>query len=125
MKKRILVVDDNEAILEVVKLALEMTGCEVSTSLTGDCFHHMEHPFPDLILLDVMLSGEDGSEICEHLKKDEQTSHIPIILLSAHGSLQEAAERCGADDFLLKPFRLSELRETVKRYLSPSSKMRH
>ncbi len=118
--KRILVVDDNAAILEVVKMVLEMTGCEVSTSLTGCCFHPLQHPLPDLILLDVMLSGEDGSEICHELKRDEHLHHIPIILLSAQTGLKEIAQCCGADDFLPKPFRLAELRAIVDKHLSPS-----
>ena len=118
MKKRILVVDDSAAILDVVKLALEMADCEVSTSLTGACLQHMDHNLPDLILLDVLLSGEDGSEICQRLKGNEQTRHIPVILLSAHAGLRETAERCGANDFLVKPFRLNALREIVKKYLS-------
>jgi CheY-like chemotaxis protein len=118
MKKRVLVVDDNGAILDVVKLSLELAGCEVSTSLTGACFQHMQHDLPDLILLDVLLSGEDGGEICQRLKSEEQTRHIPVILISAHAGLPETAERCGADGFLVKPFRIGELRELVKRYLS-------
>ena len=118
MKKSILVVDDSEAILDVVKIALEMADCEVSTSLTGACFQHMEHHLPDLILLDVLLSGENGGEICQRLKSDEQTKHIPVILLSAHVGLRETAERCGANDYLVKPFRLSALREIVKKCLS-------
>lgn len=124
MKKRILVVDDSKDILEVVKMVLEMADCEVSTSLTGACFQPIEYNLPDLILLDVLLSGENGGEICQRLKSDEQTRHIPVILLSAHTGLQETAERCGADDYLVKPFRLTELRETVKKHLSPSSMTR-
>lgn len=120
MKKRILVVDDSAAILDVVKLALEMADCEVSTSLTGACLQQMEGDLPDLILLDVLLSGEDGGEICRRLKHDEQTRHIPVILISAHTRLQETAGECGADGFMLKPFRLSELREIVMRYLAQS-----
>lgn len=118
MKKSILVVDDSAAILDVMKIALEMADCEVSTSLTGACFQHIEHHLPDLILLDVLLSGENGGEICQRLKSNEQTRHIPVILLSAHTGLRETAERCGADDFLVKPFRLIALREIVKKYLS-------
>ena len=119
MKKKILVVDDSAAILDVVSLALEMADCEVSTGLTGACFQHIEeHNLPDLILLDVLLSGEDGGEICQRLKSDEQTRNIPVILLSAHTGLREATERCSANDCLVKPFRLTELREIVKKYLS-------
>ena len=116
--KRVLVVDDHPDILEVVKMTLEMAGYEVSTSLTGGCFQQMETDLPDLILLDVLLSGEDGCANCQRLKDDEKTRHIPVILLSAHTGLREIAERCGANDILVKPFRLTELREIVKKYLA-------
>ncbi len=121
MKKKILVVDDSEALLDMLRIILEMEGYEVSTSLTGACFQQMEHDLPDLILLDVLLSGEDGGEICLRLKGNEQTRHIPVILLSAHTGLRETADRYHANDCLAKPFRLTELREVVKKYLSPSS----
>ena len=87
MKKRILVVDDSQPILDVMSLALEAEGYEVTTSLTGACFWHMGNNLPDLILLDVLLSGEDGGEICQHLKSAERTRHIPLILISAHAGL--------------------------------------
>ena len=121
MKKRVLVVDDHPDILEVVKMTLEMAGYEVSTSVTGACFQQMEADLPDLILLDVLLSGEDGCAICQRLKDGEKTRHIPVILLSAHTGLREIAERCGANDIFVKPFRLTELREIVKKYLALSS----
>ena len=122
--KRILAVDDNAAILDVVKMVLEMADCEVTTSLTGSCFRPLKHPLPDLILLDVMLSGEEGSEICQELKSNEHLQHIPIILLSAQTGLRETALRCGADGFLSKPFRLAELRELVNKHLSQSHVVR-
>jgi CheY-like chemotaxis protein len=123
MKKKILVIDDSEAILDVVKITLELEGYEVSTSLTVACFQQMEHDPPDLILLDVLLSGEDGRTICERLKGDEKTRNIPVILLSAHAGLGKAVDECGANDFLAKPFRLTDLRNIVKKYLSLSSTM--
>jgi CheY-like chemotaxis protein len=116
MKKKILVVDDSQAILDVMTVALEAEGYEVSTCLTGACFQDMERDPPDLILLDVLLSGEDGGEICQRLKSDERTRHIPVILISAHAGLQETARKCGADGFLVKPFHLNELREMVNRH---------
>lgn len=115
--KKILVVDDSKAILDVVKITLEMMDFEVFTSLTSAVFQHIESLQPNLILLDVLLSGECGEEICLRLKRDVRTSHFPVILISAHAGLREAVERCGADGFLVKPFRLSELREMVKKYL--------
>jgi CheY-like chemotaxis protein len=117
MKKRILVVDDSPAILDVMKLALEAEGYEVCTAQTGASFQHMERSLPDLILLDILLSGEDGGEICQRLKSDEHTRHIPVILISAHAGLPETAERYGANGFLVKPFHLTELRDTVNRHL--------
>ena len=119
--KRVLVVDDHPGILDVVKMALEIAGYEVSTSLTGVCFQQLENDLPDLILLDVLLSGEDGYAICQRLKDDEKTRHIPVILLSAHTGLPETADECGADDFLTKPFRITVLRDMVKKYLALSS----
>ena len=118
MKKRILVVDDSPAILDVMVVTLEAEGYEVSTSLTGACLRQMGLNPPDLILLDVLLSGEDGGEICQGLKRDEHTRHIPVILISAHNGLRVTAEECSADGFLVKPFHLSELRDIVKRCLA-------
>ena len=117
MKKRILVVDDSQAILDVMSVALEAEGYEVTTSLTGACLRQMERHLPDLILLDVLLSGEDGGEICQRLKSDERTRHIPLILISAHAGLPETAGKCGADGFLVKPFHLYELRDIVNRHI--------
>jgi DNA-binding response OmpR family regulator len=116
MKNRVLVVDDHVGILEVMKMSLEMLGYEVFTSRTGKYFRQMENNLPDLILLDILLSGEDGCALCQRLKSDKRTRHIPILLLSAHAGLKETANKCGADDFLVKPFRITELRDIVKKY---------
>lgn len=117
MKKRVLVVDDHKGILEMVKMSLEMLGYEVFTSRTGEYFQHMENNLPDLILLDILLSGEDGCALCQRLKSDKKTRHIPVILLSALAGLKETADKCSANDFLTKPFRVTELRDIVKKYL--------
>ena len=117
MKKRILIIDDSPAILDVISVALEAEGHEVYTSLTGAYVGYMANNPPDLILLDVLLSGEDGGEICKRLKTDEQTRFIPLVLISAHAGLQETADNCGAEGYLVKPFHLTELRDVVNRYL--------
>lgn len=116
MKKRIVVVDDQKAILEVLQVALEMEGYQVETSRTGAYLQHMHPPFPDLILLDIFLEGEDGRVICQQLKSDDQTRHIPVILLSAHANDDPALRACGTDDFLAKPFHLDALFKLVARY---------
>ncbi len=114
MKKKILVVDDAEAILDVVRLILEGEGYDVQTSLNGSCFKQMKTDLPHLILLDVLLPGEDGREICQRLKSNEQTKHIPVILFSAH---VRGEGTHGADAFLTKPFHIKRLVETVRRYV--------
>jgi CheY-like chemotaxis protein len=73
-------------------------------------------PFPDVILLDVLLSGEDGREICRKLKADPQRQHIPVIMLSAHADASKVADTSGADDFLEKPFDVDALIAIVKKY---------
>ncbi len=100
-----------------MQLILEQEGYQVQTSLNGACFHEMKSDLPALILLDVLLAGEDGREICKQLKSNEQTNHIPVILISAHANLNNAREICGADDYLAKPFRLIELIDNVQKYL--------
>src|ERR1700730_678309 len=105
MKKHILVIDDNAAILDVVQEILTLAGYHVQTSLTGTCLHALESGLPDLILLDILLQGEDGRELCQQVKGREQTRHIPVILFSANFAANESIAACGADGFLPKPLR--------------------
>ncbi|HEV2582898.1 MAG TPA: response regulator [Ktedonobacteraceae bacterium] len=117
MKEHVWVIDDQQDILDVVQIVLDDAGYQTSTYLTGaSLLQPMEHP-PDLILLDILLSGEDGRVICRQLKSREQTRQIPVVLLSAHFNAAKAIEECGADDFLAKPFHLDELVNTVKKNL--------
>ena len=118
--KKILVVDDDPDILDALQFMLEDAGYRVTTTEKGEYAEKLPNShggLPDVILLDVLLSGEDGGEICKRLKTDEQTRFIPLVLISAHAGLQETAEKCNADGFLVKPFHLAELREVVNRLL--------
>ena len=72
---------------------------------------------PDLILLDLLLSGKDGREIVKYLKSQEETRHIPVIMLSAHPSAEETARLAGADDFVAKPFDIVVLLTRIAQYL--------
>jgi CheY-like chemotaxis protein len=71
---------------------------------------------PDLLLLDIWMSGMDGKEICKHLKSQEVTKHIPIIMISANKDTQKIAFECGADDFIAKPFQMKNLLQKVAQY---------
>ena len=112
-----MVIDDDESILEVMHIVLESEGYDVETSLNIQPLQHLNGTLPDLILLDVLLSGEDGIEICKRLKSQQTTKHIPIILLSAHSNASKTAQTSGADAFLDKPFDIDVLVEMVKQHL--------
>ncbi len=116
MQKHILVVDDEESILEVVQIVLEGEGYVVQTSMNSSFLQNIT-TLPDLILLDVLLSGEDGREICKKIKADSRLKRIPVIMLSAHSEASKVADTSGADAFLEKPFDVDVLIETVQRYL--------
>lgn len=112
--KRILVVDDDPDIVLVLSAILEDAGYTV---LTADATSYQaplrDHEPPDLILLDMLLSGHDGRDITRQLKGQQTTNHIPIIMLSAHPTAQREARDVGADGFMAKPFEMDDLLATV------------
>jgi DNA-binding response OmpR family regulator len=117
MRKKILVVDDDAAIADVLQQMLEDAGYDVEIQMDGHMVQQMLEPFPDLLLLDIRLSGTNGQKICWQLKHQEATLHIPIILFSAHKEMQRMARDAGADDFLAKPFEMEDLLALVANYL--------
>lgn len=117
MRKRILVVDDDTAIGEVLQLMLEDAGYEVEIQMDGQVAQQMQEPFPDPLFLDIRVSGSNGQTICQHLKSQDATQHIPIILLSAQRDTQHIAREAGADDFLTKPFQMQDVLSLAAKYL--------
>ncbi|HET8847010.1 MAG TPA: response regulator transcription factor [Ktedonobacteraceae bacterium] len=117
MQKRILIVDDDAAIGEVLQLMFEDEGYAVEIQMDGHAAEQMVEPFPDLVFLDIRVSGTNGQAICQHLKGQGATRHIPIILLSAHRETQRIAEEAGANDFLTKPFQMEEVLSLAAKYL--------
>lgn len=116
-KKKILIADDDPAILEAMQMMLEDAGYEVVTTVDGETVYKMEKEFPDLLLLDIWMSGQDGRNICKFLKGQDLTKDIPIIMVSANRDTEQIAKDAGADDFLAKPFEMMELLEKVKKFL--------
>jgi len=116
---RILAVDDDKDILEILQYILEDSGYQVNTLSNGTYF--MENIIvskPDLILLDVMLGGMDGRELCKCAKSLKETHDIPVILISAsHDVSDSLKETWGPDDFIAKPFDIDVLLASVKRQL--------
>jgi CheY-like chemotaxis protein len=117
-KKKILVIDDNQSILFAMRKALEFEGYEVSTVESFSSVETIKKDPPDLILLDVFLGSQDGRQISRELKKDEGTRDIPIILISAYSNVDDLAKEAEADDYIAKPFALTELFEKVRKYTS-------
>ena len=108
--KRVLVVDDNNDILWVVETILRRYGFDVVTTLRGEeVLAKTKKFFPQLILLDVFLSGVDGIEVCNILKSTPETKDIPVIMFSAHTNFSDLKKFCKADDFVAKPFDTNEL----------------
>lgn len=116
-KKKILIADDDPAILEALKLMLEDAGYEVETTVNGETVQTVKENFPDLILLDIWMSGMDGRDICAYLKSQELTRHIPIIMISANKDAMQIAKDAGADDFIAKPFEMNDLIARIKAYI--------
>jgi two-component system response regulator VicR len=120
MPKRILVIDDEEDILEILDIVFQEEGYEVILSNTGEAADHIQITNPDLILMDVRLSvsGESGAEICSRIKSHYETRKLPIILVSAETDLPRIAKECGADAFLPKPFDIFQLLIQVKEFIT-------
>jgi CheY-like chemotaxis protein len=114
MKKKILIIDDDYDILEPLSLILKNEGYIVETITKGQQTYTKVTEFkPDLILLDILMSGSDGRTICKKLKQTNATKHIPIILMSAHPGAENDAKVCGADDMIPKPFETEDLIKIV------------
>ena len=116
----ILAVDDEVHILELISFNLKAAGYHVVTALTGEeALKRCEVERPSLVLLDIMLPGIDGLEVCRRLKGDRMTSNISIIMLTARGDEVDKilGLELGADDYITKPFSVRELGARVKSLL--------
>ena len=115
--KKILIIEDDESVQEIMKLIFHKAGYEIEISPDGKSVLAGREHWPDLFLLDKHLLGNDGIEICKYLKSMEATRSIPIIMLSATPGIEPLARGAGADDFLEKPFNSAELIHKVQEYL--------
>ncbi len=117
--RKILVIDDDPGISEALELILIEEGYEVQTVDNGEYIYEMsDGNLPDLILLDLLLSGIDGREVVKKLKSEDLTKNIPVIMMSAHPKADKSVKDAGADDFIPKPFDLNELVKRIKKHLN-------
>ena len=118
-QKTILIVDDEPDIVLAIATILEDAGYVVASATRRESMMQWlrKESLPDLILLDMLLSGQRGAQITEELKQRHETSHIPILMLSAHPDAEQEARAAGADGFIAKPFDLDDLLATVATFV--------
>lgn len=119
MMKHIVVVDDDKEIREIITFALTRNGFEVAAASNGAQLQDLlDIRLPDLILLDVMMPGQDGYQIFYHLRNNPSTQHIPVIIMTAHA--EDIYARISFDmgaEHVTKPFHPLEVMEKVKTLL--------
>lgn len=119
--ERILIIEDNPSVLRATSHILEKEGYEVLTAVDGlEGLRMARDDNPDLLILDVMLPGIDGFEICHSLRSESQTAHLPILMFSAKGQEADKATglKVGADEYITKPVAREVLLEKVAAWLS-------
>jgi two-component system alkaline phosphatase synthesis response regulator PhoP len=120
----VLVIDDEKDLIELVRYNLQNEGFEVLAARDGESgVREALDRKPDLVLIDLMLPGIDGLEVCHRLRSDERTSRIPLIMLTAKSSEADRVVglELGADDYVTKPFSPRELAARVKAVLRRAS----
>lgn len=126
MMPRLLLIDDDPIISEMVTLNLEHAGYQVSQASDGIKGQALAiQLMPDMIILDLMLPRVDGFTVCQRLRRDERTKEIPVMMLTAMGQTQDKVEgfNAGADDYLTKPFELEEMLARVRALLRRTNRI--
>ncbi len=124
--ERILIVDDEIAIREMISIALDLAGFDcIEAEDALQAHHKIVDERPSLVLLDWMLPGMTGVELCRRMKRDETLSEIPVIMLTARGEEDHKIQGldAGADDYITKPFSTRELVSRIKAVLRRTSSL--
>ncbi len=119
-KKRILLIEDEEDISSLLKLQAELSGYKLHVEVDGiNGFRAVEREKPDLVILDIMLPGQNGLDVCRKIKSNPDLKNIPIIILSAKGEELDVVLglELGADDYVAKPFSPKVLFSRIKAVL--------
>ena len=117
MNNKILIVDDEENIRTLVQMVLEKEGYELHEASSGtEALAKAKTIKPSVMILDVMMIGKSGYEVCEELRRDPETKDIYVIFLTARGSSisEITGKKKGGDDFLTKPFDSAVLKEKIR-----------
>jgi DNA-binding response OmpR family regulator len=115
---KILVVDDDPDISMMLKLMLEYKGYVVSTAERVEETHTiLRNNDIDLVIMDMLLSGANGTDICAELKQNSETRQVPVMMISAHPNAREICLQAGADDFISKPFDMQDILSKISRLI--------
>lgn len=119
MAKRILVVDDEPDLLDIVSIMLEHGGYEVETAPTAEkALRMLQKGSYDAILLDLHLPGMQGEELCRTVKANDRMKHIPVILFSVSSEdMKIRTEMMGADDYIIKPFAAEQILKKIQKFV--------
>ena len=119
MTNKILLIEDELDLADLTKMRLEKSGYEVISVLSGEeAFTFLQKEIPNLILLDLLLPGMRGEEICKKLKCDNRLKTIPVILFTASAcDIPKVAREVGADDYIMKPFEPEDLLSKIKKFI--------
>lgn len=125
-KKKILVVDDEQDLCEILKFNLETEGYQADTANSGEEAMSMDIASYDLLLLDVMMGGMSGFQLAKQLKENPMTAHVPIIFLTARDTENDTVTgfNLGADDYISKPFSIREVMVRVRAVLRRTKEQR-
>ena len=119
----ILVLDDDPDICSMLKMVLDYHGYgAVDADGEEKATEILANNHVDLIIMDMLLSGADGTDICRRLKQDEQRSSIPILMFSAHPNAQTVCLEAGADDFISKPFEMKDMLSKIRHFTITAAK---
>ncbi|KLT67305.1 two-component system response regulator [Pedobacter sp. BMA] len=116
MKKKVVLVQDNKDILDIMDQVLEEEGFVVTSSLTTEPIEKIDEINPDVVIVDDHIKGKKkGSEVIKELKADPETEDVSAVLTSTSNNIAQQAEDCNADDFIEKPFDIEHMVEVVKK----------
>ncbi len=118
MKKCIYIVEDNEDIREILEYLLIEEHYKVKAYPNiKEFWQQMKKQLPDMVVLDIMLPDGNGMDVCKKMKKEISTFAIPVMMMSANYQVMDLKNKCGAEEFISKPFDINNFVNRVKRYL--------
>ncbi|MDQ0593499.1 DNA-binding response OmpR family regulator [Chryseobacterium ginsenosidimutans] len=121
--KTIFIVEDETGIRDALQLLLSFENYDVRSFSTVEAFNKRDQSLvPDIFILDVMLPDGSGTDLCNQLKKETNTSHIPVMIISAHAKAENVIQSCKADEFIAKPFDIDDVLLKIEHLITAEKK---